>query len=235
MKNILLNIFSFLLLFSSASSGQNYVKVIERQSGRPLDSFLVSFYHVSGSEVGLQGESITDTNGIAMIPDSLNHCNEIRACQLREPHRYWPGIEYLDDNTDKIVTIKIDNSRGERWTQCNIYFEEKSTDINDRYFREMSKWLSKIATILKDHPSYDLEVGSHADTHSEHRGAKNIAAGRANAVKEWLLKHKVNIDQIVIKNEADKKPRTICKKGKDCTETDTENRRVDLRIIAHEP
>ena len=221
----------FLLLFSTASFGQNYVKVIERQSGKPLDSFMVSFYHVSGTEVDLQGETITDKNGIATIPESLNHCNEVMASPLREPLKYWPGIEYIDDSQDGILVIQVDIARVERWAQLSVYFEEKSTDLSDRYLRELGKWIPKISKILKEHPKYDLEIHSHADTHDEHHMARKIAGGRGDTVKEWLVKHKINPIQIVVINEEDKKPKVICKKGKDCSETDPENRRVDLKII----
>ena len=228
MKRLLLISFVILCL-ASYGQGQRYVRIVERRSVMPLDSFLVSFVHIDRDTLIYVGESMSDANGLASVPDSF-FSGKISGnpTKAADQKKYWPAEAHVTNFTGDTLVIPTDYI-----IACmpirpqDIYFAKNKSEIVDFYSDYLKEnYLPKLAS----NPDWTAEIHGNADPHTEHDLAEEIALARAMAVKKWLVKNGIKKRQLLIINDADKDPVARSEDGKDCEAADARNRRVRIYI-----
>lgn len=93
--------------------------------------------------------------------------------------------------------------------------------------------LDKLANYLIDNPGAKVEIGAHADAQGAANYNYQLTIRRANSVKNYLIKAKVNPKQLVAKGYGEKHPiaRNKNANGTWCAEGQKYNRRVEFKVI----
>lgn len=71
LKDFLLLLVMLFTYLDSPAQADRYIKIIQNESGKPLDSFEVSFCTIHGCNFEFIGYSTTDTNGLVRVPVSF--------------------------------------------------------------------------------------------------------------------------------------------------------------------
>lgn len=104
-----------------------------------------------------------------------------------------------------------------------IIFKRRSVDITKESFSSVEK----VATILKEHDSYQIEIAGHTDSRGKASLNKRISQDRANSVKKALVELGVSHERLTAVGYGEKYP--IAKDDKNGLSEI--NRRVEINII----
>ena len=190
------------------------------------------------TQVGVQVDASgcpLDSDGDG-VPDNLDKCNntpvgvkvDIHGCPLDSD---GDGIsDYLDKCPDvpgiaankgcpevKIEVIKIFNQALQ-----GIQFETGKDIIKKTSF----PILNKVVTVMKENPSYGLEINGHTDSQGSDATNLLLSQKRADAVKEYLVSKGVDSTRLVTKGHGESTPI-----ADNATATGrSKNRRVEFKI-----
>lgn len=148
-------------------------------------------------------------------------------------------IDIIDNQEDNIETEEINKPIEETivvYTQeqiqtiindilkeNKIIFKRRSVDITKESFSSVEK----VATILKEHDSYQIEIAGHTDSRGKASLNKRISQDRANSVKKALVELGVSQERLTAVGYGEKYP--IAKDDKNGLSEI--NRRVEINII----
>jgi len=87
--------------------------------------------------------------------------------------------------------------------------------------------LDKIVTIMKQYPSYNLEVGGHTDSIGDSAGNQKLSENRAKSCRDYLVRMGVNASRVTYVGYGEKQPigDNRYMNGR------TKNRRVEFRLL----
>jgi outer membrane protein OmpA-like peptidoglycan-associated protein len=124
-----------------------------------------------------------------------------------------------------ILTLK----KGEGFILNNIYYDLNKFDIRPDAAIE----LTKLAAILREHPSIRIEVGSHTDSRAPSIYNLALSKRRATSAVAFLVRHGVARYRLVAKGYGDTQLLNQCAKGEYCSEKDHQvNRRTEIRVLS---
>lgn len=124
-----------------------------------------------------------------------------------------------------ILTLK----KGEGFILNNIYYDLNKSDIRP----DAAVELSKVAAILREHPSIRIEVGSHTDARAPSAYNLTLSNKRAAAAVNFLVNHGVARNRLVAKGYGDTQLLNKCTKGEYCSDADHQvNRRTEIHILS---
>lgn len=112
----------------------------------------------------------------------------------------------------------------------NIYY-----DLDKWFIRpDAAKELDKVITVLRDHPSIVMELGSHTDARGRDEYNKTLSEKRAQSAVEYILTHgNISEDRIVAKGYGETSLTNNCGNGVRCNDRKhQQNRRTELKITA---
>ncbi|MEL6862892.1 MAG: OmpA family protein [Bacteroidota bacterium] len=111
----------------------------------------------------------------------------------------------------------------------NIYYDLAKWEIRPDAARE----LDKVVTVLKEHPSIIMELGSHTDARGRDKYNKELSEKRAQAAVNYIVHNGgIEADRIVAKGYGETVLTNRCTNGVDCSEAKhQENRRTELKIL----
>ena len=105
----------------------------------------------------------------------------------------------------------------------NIFFNVDKADLRPESYPE----LNRLATFLKSNPSARLEISGHTDSQGSEQHNKTLSQQRAQSVRNYLVQHGCNADNITAAGYGASKPvaDNNTEKGR------AANRRVEFRIL----
>lgn len=105
----------------------------------------------------------------------------------------------------------------------NIFFNVDKADLKPESYPE----LNRLATFLKSNPSARLEISGHTDSQGSEQHNKTLSEQRAQSVRNYLVQHGCNADNITAAGYGASKPvaDNTSEKGR------AANRRVEFRIL----
>jgi outer membrane protein OmpA-like peptidoglycan-associated protein len=242
-KSFLFLLFFFALHCSIFGQGNRYVKVVDRDSGKRLDSFEVSFYRVACySFIPIGQPSITDTNGLAKVPDSIsvdsNISYKVNATDIKifQSPRYFPEVANVKGFTHDTIIVMVDILIADPPRLQGAYFAFKSDRLIDFYKADLDH-LPKILEILTKNPKWKVELEGHTDNKEDSATHHmNLSQKRADTVKAYLISKGIDKDRISTKSFGGSMPLVPNEKdGQDDPEGRARNRRVEFTVIPDEP
>ncbi len=106
----------------------------------------------------------------------------------------------------------------------NIYFEFNRTNFKMNSYKE----LNKLARLLKENPSYRVEIAGHTDNIGSDEYNQELSHKRAVAVVNYLIKHGVDASRLTAQGYGETQPMATNDDEKEGREL---NRRTEFRII----
>jgi outer membrane protein OmpA-like peptidoglycan-associated protein len=132
------------------------------------------------------------------------------------PKEVGPASNFGCPVIDVVVVEKV-NKAAE-----NIFFATGSSRLLAKSFKS----LKEVAQILKDNPSYNIDVDGHTDNTGSDELNQKLSENRANAVKQYLIGNNISAERIVATGFGERKPiadnNTAVGRSK--------NRRVEMRL-----
>ncbi len=108
-----------------------------------------------------------------------------------------------------------------------IDFEYAKTNIHPA----MAKQLDNLVHFLKTNPKINIEIRNHTDSRGTAQHNLKLSIKRANAIKQYLIKHGISYKRITTKGYGESNLLNRCKDGVPCTEAEhAQNRRTELII-----
>ncbi|MFZ4543051.1 MAG: OmpA family protein [Saprospiraceae bacterium] len=106
-------------------------------------------------------------------------------------------------------------------------------DFDQSFLREEAvPELEKLFTLLKDNPTYVIELGSHTDSRGSNAYNKRLSQRRADVVVKWLVKNGIEKDRLVPIGYGELANVNNCKDFIPCSEQEHQmNRRTEFRIL----
>lgn len=175
-----------------------------------------------------QGCPDTDGDG---VPDNEDKCPKVAGKINGCPDRDNDGVvDYLDKCPD-VPGIAANKGCPEVKAETKKIFAQALQGIQFESGKDVIKKtsfpiLNKVVTVMKDNPSYELEINGHTDSQGD--DAKNLllSEARANAVKAYLVKNGVAAEKLTAKGYGETVPvadnKTAAGKAK--------NRRVEFKV-----
>ncbi|MFQ5335607.1 MAG: OmpA family protein [Flavobacteriales bacterium] len=131
-------------------------------------------------------------------------------------------------NVEKTATARLDlkkiqYTKGQHIVLSNIYFETAKAELLPESLEE----LKKLADILYDYPNMEIEINGHTDNVGGDDYNMQLSRNRAQAVADYLYKHKAEPERIRVNGYGKTRP---------VADNDTEagrsqNRRVEFVIL----
>ena len=139
------------------------------------------------------------------------------------------AISEGNSNGALMANVSMDRIELNRIIQIeNIYY-----DLDKWFIRpDAAKELDKVITVLKDHPSIVMELGSHTDARGRDEYNLSLSEKRAQAAVEYIMtKGNISTDRIVAKGYGESVLTNNCGNGVRCDDRKHQkNRRTELRI-----
>ncbi len=148
------------------------------------------------------------------------------------PEEIQGKYDFLDN--ELIVDFELyPPSQGSSFTLRNIYFDFDKSDLRNKSVDE----LNKLAQIMKEHPSMEIELGGHTDTRGDEAYNMWLSKSRAKVARDYLIKKGIDKSRIETKGYGETSPEVsdaeISKlKGRSAkTAAHQKNRRTVVKVI----
>lgn len=216
------------------------LKIIDRKSNREvpyevLEDNLISFEGVEDKEY----EIIVDVDGyepstrIITATDDMDGQvvelalssgeNEedyygITLANLSSPLTYAVGIDTL------FVVNEVSEHAREEYSIQNVFFDFDSDEPN-----AAEEVVSKLSSIMKDHPQIRLEIVSYSDSRGSKKYNTQLAQRRADALIAKLEEKGIQANRLEVTAIGEERIYNGCKDGVDCSdEQHADNRRIEF-------
>jgi outer membrane protein OmpA-like peptidoglycan-associated protein len=111
---------------------------------------------------------------------------------------------------------------------ANIYFDFDKWDI----LPESEVELDDLVQILKDNPTWNIELGSHTDCRGTDQYNDELSQKRSDSVVDYIIGKGIAKDRIIAKGYGESELVNDCDDGVDCTEEEHRlNRRTEFKIV----
>lgn len=230
MKLTFLSIFlNFLSVLTFAQSAR-YVQVVDRNSHKSYDSIEVNFYHVESGNFLFVASSLTDSNGMAKVPEAFGPAGKINGNNISLTRKcIWPMVENVQhfDSGTRIFFIDKAMDCGHLKIP-NVYFAYDNDRLVD-FYRSMT---DSVIAVLRENPNFKIKLLGHTDNKGKDQYNILLSQKRAEAVKNYMISKGISKDRIISKGIGSKRPLVSNESnGKDDPEGRARNRRVEFKII----
>ncbi len=86
---------------------------------------------------------------------------------------------------------------------ANVFFDLNKTDLRSESYVE----LNKLRDLLTKNPELKIEIGGHTDTRGDAQDNLNLSEGRANSVREYLVKQGIDATRLSSKGYGETQPK----------------------------
>lgn len=176
-------------------------------------------------EPGTAAGTLVDTKGRAIAArdsDSDNIPDDLDDCPFEKG---TPGMKGCPDRTVVVVSgNNPDNSAAviALIEQSEVKFETDKSDLSPSFKR----MIQGVANVMKENPSYNLNVTGHADDRASEEYNMALSQRRADAVKAHLIELGISSDRITTTALGETQPKV----QSTSVEARAENRRVQFDI-----
>lgn len=117
---------------------------------------------------------------------------------------------------------------GQKFVMENIFYDYDKWDILPASEIE----LNKLITIMKDNPSWKVELGSHTDARGSDSYNEILSQKRSDSAVAYIVNNGIGKDRIIAKGYGESQLVNHCKNGVECTdEVHRQNRRTEFKIL----
>jgi outer membrane protein OmpA-like peptidoglycan-associated protein len=117
---------------------------------------------------------------------------------------------------------------GQKFVMENIYYDYDKWDI----LPESEVELNKLVKVMKDNPSWKVELGSHTDSRGTHEYNETLSQKRSDSAVNYIVSQGISRNRITAKGYGETQPVNECKDGVSCTEEQhQQNRRTEFTIL----
>lgn len=137
------------------------------------------------------------------------------------------SILEIDTIYKEVVLEKVDINR--TFKLANIYYSSGKHWLN----RVARLELNRLAEVLKENPTFKIELGSHTDSKGTVKYNITLSQKRAKFAKDYIVSKGIDANRIVAKGYGATRLLNQCKAGIECTEKQHKrNRRTEFKIIS---
>lgn len=201
---------------------QNRVQKLEEQQRDDDGDGVVNWLD---EEPGTPPGTMVDTKGRTAAPrdsDGDNIPDDVDDCPFEKGSPAMKGCPERSPGSSGSISPNSSAATIAIIEQSEVKFETDRSDISPS-FKQM---LKGIATVMKDNPSYKLNLIGHADDRASEEYNMNLSQERANAAKAYLVEQGVSGDRITTTAMGE----TQLKNPAKTVEARAENRRVQFDI-----
>lgn len=117
---------------------------------------------------------------------------------------------------------------GQKFVMENIFYDYDKWDI----LPESEVELNKLIAIMKDNPSWKVELGSHTDARGSDSYNLILSQKRSDSAVGYIINHGVTKDRIIAKGYGETQLVNHCKNGIECPDdVHRKNRRTEFKIL----
>ncbi len=117
---------------------------------------------------------------------------------------------------------------GQKFVMENIYYEFDKWNI----LPESEIELNKLVKVLKDNPSWKVELGSHTDCRGSDAYNETLSRKRSESAVEYIVSRGISADRITAKGYGETQLVNECDDGVPCSEEEHRmNRRTEFKIL----
>ena len=117
---------------------------------------------------------------------------------------------------------------GQKFVMENIFYDYDKWDI----LPESEVELNKLIAIMKDNPSWKVELGSHTDSRGTDPYNLILSQKRSDSAVGYIVNHGVSKDRIIAKGYGETQLVNHCKNGVECPDdVHRKNRRTEFKIL----
>jgi outer membrane protein OmpA-like peptidoglycan-associated protein len=117
---------------------------------------------------------------------------------------------------------------GQKFVMENIFYDYDKWDI----LPESEVELNKLIAIMKDNPSWKVELGSHTDARGSDSYNEILSQKRSDSAVGYIINNGIGKDRIIAKGYGESQLVNHCKNGVECTdEVHRQNRRTEFKIL----
>ena len=117
---------------------------------------------------------------------------------------------------------------GQKFVLENIFYDYDKWDI----IPESEVELNKLIAVMKNNPSWKVELGSHTDARGTDSYNEILSQKRSDSAVEYIIKNGVGNNRIIAKGYGESQLINHCKNGVECPdEVHRQNRRTEFKIL----
>jgi len=186
------------------------------------DTYHNKWHHIAIAVKGKQLKVYCDQYRILTVPD-----NNFKAVSIIVSGDASENMNMYIKNF-KLAAGGGMNMLGKKFTDTKLVTHGINFDYNKASIRaESMGTLNMIVQLLKDNPDVKFEIGGHTDSDGDNAYNLKLSQQRADAVKEQLVKMKIDASRLTCKGYGETKPI-----GENSTpEGKANNRRVEFVVI----
>ena len=209
------------VIFEPAGSYELELLVRDRKTGDP----------VSNARVNFSDNMTRYTSGIGLITRKLDKETDYTATSALEGYMN-ESVTFTTSGKPYGVLkeiLEIEKVEiGQKFEIGNIYYEFDKWNI----LPESENELDKLVKVLKDNPSWKVELGSHTDCRGTDEYNMELSQKRSDSAVSYIVAHGINQGRIIAKGYGESQLVNNCSDGVDCTEDEHRmNRRTEFKIL----
>jgi len=136
----------------------------------------------------------------------------------------YSSFEIPDKEGKITMEIKIQMDEEEKtFVLENVFFDTGKSTLRTESF----KALNELVEAMKAKPTLEIEIAGHTDNVGSPESNLKLSQGRADAVRNYLIKHSIAANRVTAKGYGDTQPVAY----NDTDEGRQKNRRTEVRIV----
>lgn len=180
--------------------------------------------------------TVTDLNNSEVVAKTTTGSDGLYDIRVKAPGRYsvtadaddylFGTVYYEVDNEGRILKGDHDlklSSVADGRTRLLIFFDFNKDNLQPESYPE----LERAITIMKNHPTMEVEIAGYTDNVGSDTYNKELSQRRANSVKDYIVKHGIDSKRIQAKGYGEQNPIL----PNDADEGRAANRRVEFVVL----
>ncbi|MGB1094190.1 MAG: OmpA family protein [Bacteroidia bacterium] len=206
------------------------VEIYDKESSTLLTNIGFAVDNMNDEESAIK--AFTDSTGFATYSD-IPVDNKVQISAHPCGYKYASTRSYMVNAAGKrVIKLELEKFKegedlGEIFEVNPIYYEFNSYKLTDQSKRE----LDRVAIVLQDNPSLQVELGSHTDSRGSDEANRNLSNARAKSVYDYLTSKGTNTLRLKYKGYGESRLLNRCKDGIECSDEEhAVNRRTEYII-----
>jgi len=206
------------------------VEIYDKESSTLLTNIGFAVDNMNDEESAIK--AFTDSTGFATYSD-IPVDNKVQISAHPCGYKYASTRSYMVNAAGKrVIKLELEKFKegedlGEIFEVKPIYYEFNSFKLTNQSKRE----LDRVAIVLQDNPSLQVELRSHTDSRGSEEINDNLSNARAKSVYDYLTSKGTNTLRLKYKGYGESRLLNRCKDGIECSDEEhAVNRRTEYII-----
>jgi len=206
------------------------VEIYDKESSTLLTNIGFALDNMNDEESAIK--AFTDSTGFATYSD-IPVDNKVQISAHPCGYKYASTRSYMVNAAGKrVIKLELEKFKegedlGEIFEVKPIYYEFNSFKLTNQSKRE----LDRVAIVLQDNPSLQVELRSHTDSRGSEEINDNLSNARAKSVYDYLTSKGTNTLRLKYKGYGESRLLNRCKDGIECSDEEHAiNRRTEYII-----